>query len=109
MEEGDGRKAGLMVRVENVVRCLLIIQKRGEIIVEGLSTSSRVGLYKGRSGWRALCPRSKGLGSARPPNNACLRERASGRRQRRLSASAAGSGRVPRAPENPGLEEDAEL
>ena len=82
-------------------------ERGGGIIIDGISTANRV--IQREEGWRALWRRSQRLGSARPPDNACLRGRANGRRQRRLSASPAGSGRIPRASENPGLEEDAEL
>lgn len=108
MGEEDERKAGLVGRVEHFVLRLLIIQKGGGgIIIDGISTANRV--IQREEGWRALWRRSQRQGSARPPDNACLRGRASGRQQRRLSASPAGSGRIPRASENPGLEEDAEL
>lgn len=70
--EGDGKEAGLVGKVENFVLRPLNIQKGEGVIVEGISTASNIIQREERVGSTLL--EKQGVGSARPPDNACLLE-----------------------------------
>lgn len=83
-----GRKAGLLGESGKFCR-------PASHLPEEKGSLPAIRLYKGRSGWGALCGRSERLGNARPPDNACLSGGRAAGGSRGRSASPAGSGEDP--------------